>query len=109
MNHTKGKWMVAITDKIGQRKDRLEIVADTPYEGITGGEKETPICNLLQIGSYKEYEANAKLIAAAPELLEALKDLRLIARNGIDDNFQSLNVLFDIEKASNKAIKKAES
>ena len=108
MNYTKGKWMVAITGKTMQRKDRLKIVADTPYEGITGtryegitrGEKETPICDLLQYGSYEEYEANAKLIAAAPELLEALKE---ILENGLHHDIEN-----DTLSKAEDAIRKAE-
>ena len=71
--HTKGKWMVAIIGKTLEGKDKFQIVADIPYYGLMGGDTETPLCDMFQFGSHKEAEANSKLMAAAPELLESLE------------------------------------
>lgn len=51
-------------------------------------------------------EANARLIAAAPELLEALKDILAEIKNEHGDPSQ--DVLDRIEGISNRAIAKAE-
>ena len=46
---------------------------------IVGGEKEDSICEIaLWITDYEEQSANARLIAAAPELLAALKKVKRI-------------------------------
>ena len=95
MNYTKGKWSFHYFSR------GLHILS-TNHEDNTA----KTIAKVNDEIDGDEMQANAKLMVAAPELLEALKDLRLIARNGIDDNFQSLKVLVDIEKVSNKAIKK---
>ena len=53
--------------------------------------------------AYKEVEANAKLISAAPELLEACK---LIVDNWALIDETTLN-MWDIKEVLDKAIKKA--
>lgn len=63
--HTEGEWNVI------QPKYQDYLVVKSDY-------KDLHICEILK-GTYtidkQEAEANAKLIAAAPELLEALKEL----------------------------------
>lgn len=67
MTHTQGKWIIGtdsdrnyyITAKI--KADELDMLG-APVE-----------CRIVDIFYSKEAEANARLIAAAPELLEALK------------------------------------
>ena len=65
--HTPGPWEVAYLDHNGQRVVRAEHI-------------EVCTCWHHSVGSIeKEMEVNARLIAAAPELLEALK--KIIARH----------------------------
>jgi len=59
MKHTKGEWI-----NLGYRVD-VDIA-----DGLSG------ICEMSNWMDKKEMEANAKLIAAAPEMLEALIHLR---------------------------------
>ena len=72
MKHTKGKWMVAKSGKF-----RYEVISDKPHDSRMGYIDETLICTLFypETSSDEEIEANAKLIAVAPELLEALQVL----------------------------------
>ena len=74
-NYTKGKWMLAITGKNMLRDDKFEVVADIPHDDAMGHSEETPLCTIIQFNSNKEAEANGKLMAAAPEMLEALKGI----------------------------------
>ena len=67
---------------------------------------------LLDDSLLEECEANAKLIAAAPDLLEALKDLmrfRHSLKVCVDKEFQTSvgfdNAIQNCEKAINKALK----
>lgn len=72
MKHTKGPWHLGagnctgriFTDAEGQRM-RLEEGGTTLY----------PICQIVHGWNEEEDEANARLIAAAPELLAALDQL----------------------------------
>lgn len=59
MAHTKGPWSFS---KRGQRV----------YGGITNGR------NIAQISVIPEFEANGRLIAAAPDMLEALRKFAAI-------------------------------
>jgi len=117
MKHTKGKWMVAIIGKTTELKSKFQIVSDISYTGIMGGDTETPICNILQYNSHEESEANAKLIAEAPELLEAMKKLDLEVqrraswfRYGESPSRDKLNwLLREVQKATAIIKKAAES
>ena len=65
--HTPGPWEVAYQDKNGQSV-------------VKGEHIEVATCWHHCVGSIeKEMHANARLIAAAPELLEALKELMVAA------------------------------
>lgn len=103
MNHTKGKWMVAIIGKNMHGKEKYQVVADIPYTGTFGGDTETPICNIDQFRTHEEAKANTKLIAAAPELLEALLNL-VNAASG--DTLENLKIAIVDAKA---IIKKSKS
>ena len=74
MKHTEGKWIV-------DRKSET-------FTEITVCTEQMDICTVLCIDiDYEEAEANAKLIAAAPELLEVLKNIIKISdRNQIHWN-----------------------
>ena len=69
MTHTPGPW----TLKIGDSDHRFVRVS---------GHWDEKVHYLYSVGTYKDFEreiANARLIAAAPELLEAMKE----AKNGL--------------------------
>lgn len=67
MAYSKGKWRVAFGDEV-----------TTSAEGITEGSKMVASCaNSLKPRA--EVEANARLVAAAPELLEALERISAMA------------------------------
>lgn len=59
--HTPGPWMVSPYNTMGIFDDKKRPIA-VAYEGVHSYDIELP-----------EREANAKLIAAAPEMLEALR------------------------------------
>jgi hypothetical protein len=60
MEYTKGEWKVFHYGDVGQKPSAISVITDD----------EKLLCKL---GIQKEWEANAHLIAAAPELYEALK------------------------------------
>lgn len=71
--HTKGPWEVAEPDRNGQAIVRAE-------------EYEVATCWHHCLGSIeKEMEANARLIAAAPELLEALRGIIEIGKRDMSN------------------------
>lgn len=67
MLHTKGKWI-----NLGYRID-VDIA-----DGLSG------ICEMSDWMGKEEMEANAKLISAAPELLEALQEVLAFEKRGAD-------------------------
>lgn len=91
--HTSGKWMI-----------------DFPtLTEMTICTEEMNICTVLCIDiSEEEAEANAKLIAAAPDLLKSLNDLiaktsPIIYKMGVKKGFDELLALEDAKKAIKKA------
>lgn len=70
--HTPGPWFVAVYSSGEFKGHAVDVYAD---EGDDG---ETEVCIIPQwIGAVDEQDANARLIAAAPDLLDALKGLFL--------------------------------
>ena len=67
--HTPGPWQIG--------KNFGSVVCDTPVPGIRGSDDTEYYGGHLIAESVTE--ANARLIAAAPELLEALKELMVAA------------------------------
>ena len=90
MKHTKGEWKVQIT------KPLLPGIQGQVHVLTDFGTSTQTIC---QISLRKEAGANAKLIAAAPELLEALQEIVLLSAHP-----EELNNIGIIAK---NAIKKA--
>lgn len=64
MKHTQGKW---ITDESHRNE----------WEGITVWAGDMVVCHVVK-DQHEEIEENARLISAAPELLEALKVAKAI-------------------------------
>ena len=96
MKHTQGEWVSLV--------HRVDVdVAD----GLSG------ICEMSDWMDESEMEANAKLIAAAPEMLENelknLKFLRYVESKSRDFNMWSdkLEILYERIAATEAAIKKA--
>jgi hypothetical protein len=60
---------------MGYSKGNWEVVKDRVFKGnLTVQTEEIDICDIEEAGDETIY--NAKLIAAAPELLEALKEIK---------------------------------
>jgi hypothetical protein len=64
MKHTPGKWKVKQWKREKAKDGFVTVVADSRGHGLFQS---------TEYGESKKVEANAKLIASAPELLEALK------------------------------------
>ena len=86
-NNTQRNW------KVESCNVRTTIVSD-----------EKQVCNLFNVGD--ETEANAKLIAAAPELLDALIDCQEFLSKRFGHTIVGQGMLDRINKV-NRAIKKA--
>lgn len=74
MEHTKGPWRVeeepGCYEILG---NTIDIEVPKEFQGISeGATRSTMVCKVYE---QQEGEANARLIAAAPELLEACKSL----------------------------------
>lgn len=81
----------------------------TSEKGIVEGSKK--ICDISEYNkSFEEFEANAKLIAAAPELLEALEELLHLhscEQEGIASGQPSFDDWIKATEKGNEAIQKA--
>ena len=91
--HTRGKWFER---QVPGDQRRFTVLTDF-------GSSTQSICHLYHRKG--ETEANAKLIAAAPDLLEALDELRISVGNNSEFN----RFIDDAYKKAVEAIKKATS
>lgn len=85
---TKGKWKVAEDTFVSQVRTDIDLICVVGHEDMAD----------------TEIEANAKLIAAAPELLEALQLLLAAYRSTEDDDFWNKDPEQKAEAAINKAL-----
>lgn len=108
--HTKGPWVLNYDEydgKVSVRSGNARDLADYPlyYEVVrsVGGRVHG-----ANFDDYSEVEANARLIAAAPDLLEALEDLEsdIAGRFDMEDPSTNPGIKFAIE-AARAAIAKA--
>lgn len=93
LKHTPGPW------HIGRGADGLPIIHTAPDTFSSSGQGVAHVCKRTMC---QEHTANARLIAAAPEMYEALR--ALIERSDANDG-DGLLVAFDAARA---AIAKAE-
>lgn len=95
--HTKGKWRVGLENKTA-------IICDTP-EGLHLTVCKTSLPNNLKV-SDEEAEANAKLIAAAPEMADFIGEVLISLRNsGYGDAHEFGKLFLKGSKLINKATK----
>lgn len=95
MKHTQGKWEAY---KIPDTKRTIIQIKGDYYKGIV------PIAEVGEYNSKELQEANARLIAAAPELLEALNSIvDFWDGNGTPEDRK--NSIIKASKAIRKAIK----
>jgi hypothetical protein len=95
MSHTPGPWVVEDSRKLKSKKLRQELLMVVARDGGMPG-------LIVNSGTVtKTDEANARLIAAAPDLLDALEEI--VARFD-DDNIKRT---VDAIQSSRAAIKKA--
>ena len=101
MEYIQGKWEVRTTKKYGCR-----VIINTPAKLICSTFSPTQK-GLLPVEA--EQEANAKLIAAAPELLKACKLLQAALTEHHLRDVKKRFSLCVADAAANKAIAKAEN
>ena len=73
MKHTKGNWTIHTVTQVGMVKPNCL--------GIKGDNKQICIVNYSRDTTESKTKANAKLIAAAPEMLKALYEAKTIIYN----------------------------
>lgn len=91
-NHTKGEWSVGYTNVYSEKG---KLIASTCPDGFYEGCGDVP--------NHAEREANARLIAATPDLLEACE---AVIQQLTSDKFP-IKILPDVEPFSIKLVRKA--
>ncbi len=114
MEHTKGKWEIM---PCRERTGNLDIVVDTPCE--SGTFLGIIACCSKRNGKPAETQANARLIAAAPELLEACKNVANMAcipmicqaleQAGLSAEIGFVQTLKGLQRVCKQAIAEAEA
>jgi len=96
--HTPGPWAFSSDDKLGDKRFYIAQADGAPYTP-SYSDVATLIAETVSLERVATQEANARLIAAAPDLLEALCALVL----NIDAGGATLNSLADARVAIAKA------
>ena len=107
MNHTAGKWFVELTEDKGKEYKISTDCPRNPWGHPLNG--DAWVCSVWtpktgetyahghrnrELRDYKEAEANANLIAVAPELYDVCK--QLLSENAIDKNHCLHNVIIGL-------------
>jgi len=74
-NHTPGKWIYEPSDMTIRTMDFSSNAGMGDYKGVIIAELDSPEWRKIRPDSIPEKEANARVIAAAPEMLEVLKQV----------------------------------
>ena len=107
MVHTPGPWFVP--DQTWARETRIEVEDGIACPGSGGAMSyTTTVCTLGWNSTTPEWEANARLIAAAPDLLEALQSAQesiatFIGVHGYPSDSGARDVLREVEAAIARA------
>lgn len=105
--HTPGPWAYKRTHEMSS--DHWYVIVDKngrgPVVDVGGKDESGQIAEAKYlVTDQKEIEANARLIAAAPELLEALKEIEIIAEGGLYTPRECMNLIHELAKlATDKA------
>lgn len=99
VEHTAGPWQEMLESDKGQ----YAIYGPIPK----GGRWEPRIAQVIDSSDDETVKANARLIAAAPDLLEALENILKGRRKGDKERFYWLEVEIEDDIAADDAIKKA--
>lgn len=94
--HTPGPWRVADSRAYGLTGECLREIRGPKY-------KDNSSVLIAEMSDINERDDNARLIASAPELLDALQDLAQIAREYVAEGIPRLDAA--IEKAAFVALK----
>lgn len=83
IEHTKAPWYVSLPDTVRGQEPRIREFMHAVRDDKTGKE----ICVITRNSTPRdELQANAQIIAAAPEMLEALEELDNILKGAIHNN-----------------------
>lgn len=74
--HTPGPWIYEPSDMTIRTKDFDSVAGMGDYRGVIIAELDSPEWRKCRPESIQEKEANARLIAAAPEMYDTLKNIR---------------------------------
>lgn len=102
-NHTPGPWEVMYATS-PKGECTLAVWSSNVFEGYVG----SPVCKVSpQENENATDRANAHLIAAAPELLEALQKIVSLMPEPDDVDYDPGQIIMDVERIAYAAIAKA--
>lgn len=102
MKHTQGEWKIDVKEDQGE----IEINSIAPLNSKTPSWYSLAVC-FIHKGRGDEPLANAKLIAAAPDLLDIAKRTLFIFDN--ECNYPEGTIGYELAQSAKAAIKKATS
>ena len=102
MNYTKGNWKAEQQKNLASGK--YEYVVKIPVNDVT----DRVVATTPYARTFNDHEANAHLISAAPDMYEALKEIKeycaeYAEENGLEDNAPMWAFISDAQSAIFKA------